>query len=206
MGNFTTVPDVVAGQSFPPSLWESAIMNNLNLGVCRQLGDVTLGGSAATIAFSSIPATFAHLMLVVYARGDVAATFTNVNLRFNGDTGADYDIENLTANSTTVSALGTASGAATSGLAARVPGSTAPASAFSAGLIWIPHYTNTVGHKPWLSLSHDRETSGGVSDNVLALFAGIWFAAAAAINNVTLLPSSGNFVTGSRVTLYGLPS
>jgi hypothetical protein len=197
MGNFTTVPDVVVGQNFPPSLWESAIMNNLNLGVTRQLADTTLGGATATIAFSSIPATFAHLLLVGQGRGDTAATATNLNLRLNGDSATNYSTQQVQGSSATASAAVTT--AQTSAGIASMAAASATAGVFSPVFAFLPNYAGTVAQKDLLALDLFIGTP------VVQLIGGHW-ASTSAINSITLLPGAGNFIAGTRFTLYGLPA
>jgi hypothetical protein len=53
------------------------------------LATVTLGTAAASVTFSSIPATYRDLILVF--RGTLTtATLNEVELRINGDTGSNY--------------------------------------------------------------------------------------------------------------------
>ena len=194
MSNFTTVPDVTVGQSFPPSLWESAIMNNLNLGVCRQLADLTLTGSQSSIDFTSLPATFAHLMIRVLARGDTAATTVGMNVRFNGDTSTNYDDGSQSIGSSQ-----------TSGFVGNISGANAQANSFGSYSLWIPHYAQATSFKNLISLGFHATASGG--GNIVNWSQGvIWKLAPVAINEVTLLPGSGNFVAGSRASIYGLPA
>jgi hypothetical protein len=71
------------------------------------LSDTTLGVSAASIDISSLPTTYAHLLLVGQLRSDTAAASTTALLRFNGDTGANYNgetLQGLTASATAVAA------------------------------------------------------------------------------------------------------
>jgi hypothetical protein len=51
------------------------------------LANITLGSSATSISFSSIPATYRDLVLVV--NGSFTAN-TGVSVRFNSDTGSNY--------------------------------------------------------------------------------------------------------------------
>jgi hypothetical protein len=202
MGNFTTVPDVDTGQSFPPSLWESAIMNNFNLGVCRQLGDTTLGAPAATVAFASIPATFAHLLVVLSARGDTAATNTSVSLRLNGDTTAAYASQYIQGNAATASAVEAAS--ATSLTLAAIAAATATAGHTGGAAILVPQYAGTTFFKQ--AVAFGVLTQALTTGNMYAMLrSGVW-ANAAAVNSLTFLPAAGNFIAGSRFTLYGLPA
>jgi hypothetical protein len=170
----------------------------------QRIADSTAGGAVANIDFTSISANFLSILAVLYLRGDTAASNTPVSLRFNNDSSSAYDVEAMTANSTTVSAAGTASGAATQGQCGRCPANTAPANAFSGGMVMIPNYSSTTGHKPWFTIGQSREASGGTSDNVILYTGGIWAQTPAAISRITFLPGAGNFVAGSRISLYGL--
>lgn len=203
MGNFTTVPDVVIGQSFPPSLWESAIMNNLNLGVTRQLADTTLAGSASTVAFSSIPATYAHLLLLFYAR-TTSATTTNdlVSVQLNGDTAADYDFEQMVGLGTSATAAQTTG--VTSATIGDAVGGGAAANLFSAYALFIPHYAGAANNKTILSLGGSKW--GTSTSNLRAAIASAFWRLNAAINQITFLPSAGSFATGCRFSIYGLPA
>jgi len=61
------------------------------------LATVTLGASASSVTFSSIPATYRDLILVYqYAR---ASGETSLNVRFNGDTGSNYSFVNMIGSS-----------------------------------------------------------------------------------------------------------
>lgn len=162
--------------------------------------DSTLGGSAATIDITSIVATYAHLLVVVYARGDTALVNTNIVVRFNGDAGANYDYQQLQGSAATV-----ASGeifAATVAIAGVMPANGASANLFNSGLIFIPHYAGSSNNKVALSLSSSK---GGTSTTNMAvnLAAGFW-RSSAAINRVTLIPNAGNFVAGTRATIYAM--
>lgn len=168
-------------------------------GGIKKLHDTTLSVDATSVDITSIPATFAHLRLVIYARSDVGATFTNLYVRFNGDTGANYDYETLTANAASV--------AAAEGIGQTVcqvgymPANTAVANSFGACEVVIPAYTNASGHRSLTATSHVRHTnaSGGVR---LDTSVGDW--RGAAINQITVLGPSGNLKAGTRVTLYGM--
>lgn len=162
--------------------------------------DTTLGGSAASIDITSISATYANLMLSVYARGDNAATTTSVLMRFNGDAGANYDWQQLRGAAAVASA---AEAFANTTLATGVaPGNTAGANLFGALDIFIPHYAGSTNNKTFVSVSCAKV---GTTTGLILVdhFGGGW-RSNAAINQITLLPTSGNFVTGTRATLYAL--
>jgi hypothetical protein len=66
------------------------------------LATVTLGSSASSVTFSSIPATYRDLILVV--DGTTNATH-NVGMRFNGDTGNNYFMVTAFGNGSTTSSV-----------------------------------------------------------------------------------------------------
>lgn len=163
--------------------------------------DSILSGAAASFDITSISANWSHLRLLMYARGSNASNNVGVKVRFNNDSAANYSDMALNTSGSTVAA-GESLGA-TSGEIGQMTGNTAPGGEFATLVAFISHYTSTAGTKTWTSESSSRETTitGGLRNRRVS---GVWFAAAAAINRVTLLPSTGNFVTGTRCTLYGL--
>lgn len=164
------------------------------------ISDTTLGGSAASVDITSIVQTYAHLLLVVYARGDLAAALTTLNVRFNGDTAANYDWQRLGGGGTSVSPV--EAFAQTSIEHGFVPAASAGANLFSASVGFIPHYAGSSNNKCALSISSSK--SGTSSGNMANIFECGFWRSNAAITRVTVLPNSGNFVTGTRVTLYGM--
>lgn len=165
------------------------------------IDDVTLAAPAATIDFSAIPATYAHLMILWYLRSDVVAANDQLAVRFNSDAGNTYDNERQTANAAAVTASEAI--AATALSLAFPPGATATAAKFGVGQINIPAYVNIVGHKAATCLSHSPRTEAAAGQ-FLQSCGGVW-RSLAAINQVTLIPLNGtNWEIGSRATLYGL--
>lgn len=164
------------------------------------LADSTLGGSSATVDLTSIVGSYAHLLLVIYARGDQAAFSTNVNLRFNADSAANYDTQQVQGGAAAVTAG--EQFAATSTLVTVMPAATAGANLFGATVGFIPHYAGTANNKAILSLESFK--TGTISGSMSTSLLGGFWRSNAAITRITLLPASGNFVAGTRVTLYGL--
>lgn len=163
------------------------------------LSDTTAGGAVANIDISGIVATYAHLLISVYARSDTAATSTTLLLRFNGDSAANYDWQQLTGSA---AAAGAAESFAASGaFVGNMPANTAGANLFSATEIFIPNYAGAVNNKQSVAINSSKigTASGNFGVNALG---GAW-RSNAAINRVTLLPGAGNLVAGTRVTIYG---
>lgn len=169
-------------------------------GALTQIADSLLSGAGASFDFTGIAATYTSLTCILYCRGDVAATTTPVLLRFNNDSGTNYDWELLNAAAAAASA-GEGIGATSVQIADAV-GSTGPANAFTSSIITVPQYAGTTGQKCAYSYGGDKTTvlSGGT---FVRVYSGFW-RSTLAISRITLLPTTGNFVAGSRATLYGL--
>lgn len=162
------------------------------------IDEQTLAASAASIDFQNIPATYKHLVLMGDLRGDTAAATVNVWVRLNGDSGANYDYEALAVDGASVSRY--AADAAAQFLVGNAMASTGRANRFSGLRIEVPDYANTTREKSLLSHSVSIQPGGARSMNS---FGGQW-RSTVAINRLTFLPSVGNFVAGSRLTLYAL--
>lgn len=200
--SFTTVVDKSAGDVFTEAMWDTYIRDNLNKGVVRPIGDTILASSAASITFSSITTDYAHLFIELYARSDSAVTNLTTLLRLNADAGANYNSGAFAppAGSNIINWFAESLGG-TSIIHGWVPGSTATANRFGAHRISIPYY-QSAGHK----LIH-AESSFSFGDltreSVVAVGGGVW-KNVAVINSITLLPSAGNFIAGTRATIYGM--
>jgi hypothetical protein len=157
-------------------------------------------GAVANINLLSIPQGYRNLFIDYQLRGDVAATNAQLYVQFSADTGANYDSE-------LIDGSGSAAWAAAEGVAqtqmglAIICGSTAPASVAGAGRIVIPNYAATTFHKN--ALCHAGFKLANTTTNIqVGVAAGFW-RSTAAITSILLKPSSGNFVAGSSVQLYG---
>jgi len=169
--------------------------------VFSKLFDTTLGAAGPSFDFSSIPQTNSHLLLVVQGRGDAAAVAIGVTGRLNGDAGANYNEQRVVGNAATVSATeGIAVSAATLGL---LPGASAAAGMFGSLFSFIPNYRSTTGSKQMLGLLAYIQ-SLATANTIVGMAQGHWRTAGVAVNRLTVLAGSGNFIAGSRATLYGL--
>jgi hypothetical protein len=202
MGNFTTVPTRAATNVVTAAEWNAQIGQNLNLGVFRQLAETVLTGSAASIDFTSIPATFRHLLLVAYLRISTATPAVAAAMRFNNDTGANYDVGLHQLIGGTINTV--ESFAASYISLGTMPAATASANLFSAVHCLIPHYANTANNKS--ARGHNGSKVGTTTNSIYTeQISGFW-RNNAAINQLTLLPLTDNFVAGCVATLYGLPA
>ena len=168
------------------------------------IGSDTAGvGGAASLTVGSIPGTYTGLLCVFNGRGTTAANFVQNTIRFNGDTGTNYDSEEF-------NATGTSSGfnqqtGQTSGRIGYIPGSTATANRSGSASIHVPEYVNTTFDKLAAGIvgAAFNTAAGGINAGAPSV---CWRPATpAAITSVTMLPASGNYVQGSTLRVYGLP-
>lgn len=190
----------MAWPSNPVSVGDIVTATQLNL-LPIQIGDSTLSGTAASFDFTSIPSWGSSLLLVLYLRGSVAAASVGWTVRFNADSGSNYDFIGMGGNSSSVSVAETF-GSTGFGIGT-VPGSSAPANVFGGLIIEIPHYANSINNKVAFFKGADkRGTSAG--SLVTRSDTGFW-RSNSAINEVTVLPASSTWAAGCRATMYLTP-
>lgn len=164
------------------------------------LFDSTLGANAASIdtGANGIAQTSMMLDIWLLLRTTQAVALSSGLFRINGDSGANYDQENLQATSATVAAA--ASVAQTSQILS-VLGASAAASAFTAIRIWIPAYTQTTAHKSMTCFVADADATAG--NNVVQVRSTRW-RNTAAINQLSITAGSGSLLAGSRMYVVGV--
>ena len=167
-------------------------------GAYDSIATATVGaGGTGTITFSSIPSTYTHLQIRWIARNSSITTPNNYNLQFNGDTASNYAAHDLYGNGG--SAVTQYSSSRANIWAIWVPGSSATANAFSAGVMDILDYANTSKYKTVRHLQgYDLNGSGEVR-----LTSGLW-QSTSAINSINLAVSSPTYVQYSQFALYGI--
>ncbi len=167
-------------------------------GAMVQISQQVLAGAAASVSFTGISAAYTSLRLVITARGSQATAFVGMTLRFNTDTAANYDYTQGGASGGAAFAQQVL--AQTGIFIGNIPGSTATANNAGSATIEIPNYSATVFNKTVIGIS-DYNIQGGSLQTFLT--GGQW-RSTAAINNVTIITSAGNFIIGSVFTLYGI--
>ena len=145
------------------------------------LATVTLGSSASTVTFSSIPATYRDLVLII---AGTYVTSQGLNLRMNSDTSNVSTVRMYNTTSDTPSVFEVAWGGAP-----------------LTSVTQIMDYSATDKHKTTLCRWGTTGT-GGATDYTLAI-ASRW-ASTAAINTLTLVPTSGTIPAGMSFSLYGI--
>ena len=165
-----------------------------------QLYDNVAAGAIASWDVSSISQAYNYLKVLVQGRSDNATVLTTILLRLNNDSAANYNGNNPTFQNATV--VGGETLGATSMPVGAVPGSTATANRPGNSELVIHDYKGTVFHKQVTgSAMHTRDDS--TTNQEVQLLGGLW-RSTAAVNRITVTPAAGNFIAGSRLTIYGL--
>ena len=146
-------------------------------------------GSASTITFSSIPATYTDLVLVANIFSTANA---NEVVRINGDSGNNYSITSLLGNGTSATST-----RASNNNAITFQGnvySTSTVSAFTT--FHFMNYANTTTYKTVIARS-------GQSNLGTEAHVNLW-RSTAAISSIVI--SGATFTTDAKFTLYGIRS
>jgi len=143
----------------------------------------TLGSATATVTFSSIPATFTDLILIIKA----TTISANYNLRLNGDTGANYSYTVIAGNGSSATSSRSSSNTV---IGLTYTGSGAPMTKLQ-----IQDYANTTTYKTVLNRQDDAA-------NATVASVGLW-RSTAAINSITVV-SPGTTPSGTTFKLYGI--
>lgn len=162
------------------------------------------GSASATLSVSSIPSTYTHLMFIFSGRGDAAGqTFRDVFIRFNGDSGSNYDQQDAHFVSN-ASGLSQAVGQTSALFASTMPAASATANRVLSATGWVPNYKNTTFDKQGWSGSGFTIGTGGFNVGSGCISFNWRPSSPAAITSITLIPQSGNFVANSGLWVYGM--
>ena len=155
------------------------------------IATTTLGSAASTITFSSIPATYTDLRLVLV--GTSSSTSTQW-IRLNSDTGSNYSLTAIRGNGS--SAISWRDTSTSISIASEYTG----ASSTIPLLVTIDFisYAGSTFKTMLIESSEDKNGSGDVIRRV-----GLWNSTSA-INTILISRNNGNFNTGTTATLYGI--
>lgn len=155
------------------------------------LATVTLGSSASSVTFSSIPATYRDLILVI--NGGIATGSSNFLIALNSDTtNANYSMVQMSGTgSATESTVGSGNGTRYLNYYGF------PSTDLNTVITTqIMDYSATDKHKTFLTRSNN-------AGNGVTALANRW-ANTAAVTSVQVIGESQNIRTGSTVNLYGV--
>ena len=154
----------------------------------QSIATTTVGGAgAASITFSSIPATYQHLQIRLFSKN--STDNGTISMRYNGDSASNYSIHDMYGNGASAAAAGAANQTYTF---ACLTGSTQPSTA----IIDILDYANTNKYKTNRSLiGVDYNGSG-----YLWYSSGNWRNTAA----ITSIVLTATFNQYTSAALYGI--
>lgn len=165
-------------------------------GVLIPISSTTLGSSAASVTFSSIPQTYTDLVLRFTARCDSGQT--DFNLTINSDSSTAYSFTALYWGGTSI--FNARSSNATSGALQLVADwSTATANTFGSAEIYLSNYTAAMS-KAISQFSVTENNNTTAYGDVSALL----YRSNTAISTLQLTPPGANIVAGSTFHLYGV--
>lgn len=172
-------------------------------GALVKIAQVVTTGSAAQITFSSIPATYDNLMIIMMGRdtSTVAASLP-VKMRMNADaTAANYQSQLVDgANTTPAAAVGSTSVAGAE--ICFIPGTLGPfPTAIGSAEIILPYYAGTTFQKT--AFTKSMELYNATAAGMVAIQHAYLWKSTAAINQIIFTSGGVAFVNGTTATLYG---
>lgn len=165
------------------------------------LSDTLLAVDTASFDITGLDQTYKHLKLVAQLRGAEAAENVAPLVRFNNDSGANYKWTFIYTATNAGSAFATLeSDGTTSARIGLCPANSADAGSAVTVEMLISSYAGTTF---WKQLVY-HGISSNISNVAHEFNGGGSWQSTAAITRVTLLPDVGNWLAGSRLTIYGL--
>ena len=155
----------------------------------EKIATTTLGSAAADVTFSTISGSYTDLVFIITGGSSSAA---NLFMQFNSDTGSNY-------SATALSGSGSAafsSRASSETYARLLDYGYLENNLKGVFIVNIQNYSNTTTYKSLL-------TRGNNTDNGTGTSVALW-RNTSAITTVKIFPGSGNFLSGSTFTLYGI--
>lgn len=193
MGPSTMLARLAAGNIKAASVAEIQAL----LGVTVKIGDIDL---TATQAFTAIPGTYSDLKLVLIGRGTQAAATVVANLRFNSDSGTNYESNLINISNNTSASSATPS--QTEAILSVFPAASAVANRAGMAIVEIPEYAGGF-HKILRSECHTIYDTA--ASNYVTQLRGIQWRNTAAITRIDVTLSAGAWAAGSTARLYGTP-
>jgi hypothetical protein len=155
------------------------------------LANITLGSSASSVTFSSIPATYRDLVLI-HTGTSTNTSVNSLQIRVNGDSGSNYfGVVMASDNGTIGSASFT-----DSGFIAGYTLNTGP----SGNIAQIMDYSATDKHKTMITRNNT------MPDSRVRSIAMRWANTAAITSLLCRIDSGASFNSGTTLALYGIAS
>jgi hypothetical protein len=161
-----------------------------------KIASVEVGSAgASTIAFSSIPAGYTDLKVVLSTRTNYAG-FLDLNMFLNGNASSGYSWRRLNGDGGSATSTNSTSAGV---IPSATLGTTSTANTFANTEVYIPNYTSTTSK----SVSIDGVTENNATASYQIFTAGL-STLSTAITSVSFGLGAGSFVQYSTATLYGI--
>jgi hypothetical protein len=155
----------------------------------NRIQSVTLSSNQSDVTFTSISGSYTDLF-IAWNAGNSNGTTEDLLFQYNGDTGFNYSVQNMGGSGSSATAARYTN---TPFISGNYPLTSTVA---SMGLINIQNYSNTTTNKTSIA------RTGAASVYVFACV-GTW-RNTSAITSIKLFSSTGNLLSGSIFTLYGI--
>jgi hypothetical protein len=168
-----------------------------------QIAQIVTSASQATVDFTSIPAGYNDLLLVLVAQGATADLTGYIKLNNDGTAGNYFEQQWLNANTASVTTgqnSPTTNGVVFAVIGGATAGGSNATSTPSVVKIMFPGAANTTFFKRWMG--EGGEPRGANTHAWLDVSTGMW-KSTAPITRITLTFTGGNLLAGSVATLYG---
>lgn len=162
--------------------------------------------SATTVSFTSIPTTYKHLMIVTsnIQQSDSSRYFS---MRFNNDSGGNYNFKGVSFSNTTVNSVYEASVTSIGSTNSNAP---IPASRDISAPLLGQHSNSTINIYNYASTTlirtYDYQSYGysaGTATNVSSVIGGAYASTGTAITQIDFIRSSTQTISGT-IQLYGV--
>jgi hypothetical protein len=161
----------------------------------------TVSGTTTAIEFTNVNTTYAsdyqHLQLrtlIKTNQSDGSGLYANIYIRLNSDSGANYSYHNMAGNGSTR----TSAGNAASTVLLDFPGAGNSSTHWTPGIIDIIDPFETTKHTTARALATRFES------RTLGQYSGAWYNTAAVATITVSMAQAASFVSGTKVSLYGL--
>lgn len=155
---------------------------------------------AASITTPTLAQTYKHLLVEMSMRSNAAVAATSVLVRFNADTGANYNASTIAVGTGAVGGAANGSSTDVTNAWSEITGASATANSFSAHSMEVTDYANTSKFKSGFYRVAEVEN---VAPTWTLRFNQFQWRNAAAISTISFAPASGSFVSGTRISVYG---
>jgi len=168
----------------------------------HHLETVRLGGSAASVTFSNLDqySDYQHLQIRATGRVSASITFTSAFIRLNGDAASNYSNHALLGTNSSVSSEGAAN--SSEPYIWRIAGNSTTSGIFSPLVLDILDPFETTKNKTVRSLS--GADFPGSNPSAIVQVSSANGRSTNSITSILLQSATGNFLAGSRFSLYGI--